>query len=57
MPEPPQAAPLPARATESQKRDVFEAVQSGFIDVLKAWGATANENLDACAAKHREAAK
>lgn len=56
MPDPPAAAPLPLSAPDAKKRDVFEAVQSGFIDMLKAWGKTANENLDACAAKHRELA-
>jgi hypothetical protein len=56
MPSPPDAPGAATAKTESQKRDVFEAVQSGFIDELKAWGISAWETQDACAAKHREMA-
>lgn len=56
MPPPPDAPALPKTATEAQKRDVYEAVLRGFVDLLQAWGANGWETQDACAAKHRELA-
>lgn len=56
--EPQPAAPVgvrpPASAPETVQRDFYEAVQDGYIDVLKAWGKTANERHDKCASAHRQ---